>query len=84
MVYYLSCTFADLRSQLLPIYKLYKTQLRLKLKIMIMVLLGLGAVSSIAIIVRVKYLIDLSRLTSSSDGLATQHAVGTTRRNNLL
>ncbi|KAG8673659.1 hypothetical protein FPOAC1_006973 [Fusarium poae] len=69
---------------LLPIYKLYKTQLRLKLKIMIMVLLGLGAVSSIAIIVRVKYLIDLSRLTSSSDGLATQHAVGTTRRNNLL
>ncbi|RFN50697.1 putative integral membrane protein [Fusarium flagelliforme] len=63
---------------LLPIYMLYKTQLRLRLKIMIMVLLGLGAVSSIAIIVRLKYLIDLSRLTSASGGLASQEAVETT------
>jgi hypothetical protein len=45
---------------------------------MIMVLLGLGAVSSIAIIVRFKYLVDLSRLTSASGGLATQEAVETT------
>lgn len=54
---------------------LYKTQLRLKIKIMIMGLLGLGAVSSIAIIVRIKYLVDLSRLTSASGGLTTQDAV---------
>ncbi|KAL6915619.1 hypothetical protein FSST1_007114 [Fusarium sambucinum] len=63
---------------LLPVYMLYKTQLRLKIKIMIMVLLGLGAVSSIAIIVRIKYLVGLSRLTSASGGLATQDAVETT------
>ncbi|KAH7215269.1 hypothetical protein DER44DRAFT_715607 [Fusarium oxysporum] len=63
---------------LLPIYMLYKTQLRLRLKIMVMVLLGLGAVSSIAIIVRLKYLIDLSRLSLASGGLATQEAVKTT------
>ncbi|KAK2671397.1 hypothetical protein RAB80_013819 [Fusarium oxysporum f. sp. vasinfectum] len=63
---------------LLPIYMLYRTQLRLKLKIMVMVLLGLGAVSSIAIIVRLKYLIDLSRLSLASGGLATQEAVETT------
>ncbi|KAH7211240.1 hypothetical protein BKA60DRAFT_651022 [Fusarium oxysporum] len=62
----------------LPIYMLYRTQLRLKLKIMVMVLLGLGAVSSIAIIVRLKYLIDLSRLSLASGGLATQEAVETT------
>ncbi|RGP70053.1 integral membrane [Fusarium sporotrichioides] len=67
-----------MRYGLLPIYMLYKTQLRLKLKIMIMVLLGLGAVSSVAIIVRIKYLVDLSRLTSASGGLATQDAVETT------
>ncbi|EGU87839.1 hypothetical protein FOXB_01633 [Fusarium oxysporum f. sp. conglutinans Fo5176] len=63
---------------LLPIYRLYRTQLRLKLKIMVMVLLGLGAVSSIAIIIRLKYLIDLSRLSLASGGLATQEAVETT------
>ncbi|KAM0413856.1 hypothetical protein ACHAPD_007098 [Fusarium lateritium] len=63
---------------LLPVYMLYKTQLRLKLKIMIMVLLGLGAVSSIAIIVRIKYLVGLSKLTSASGGLATQDAAETT------
>ncbi|EMT62746.1 hypothetical protein FOC4_g10006383 [Fusarium odoratissimum] len=51
----------------------------LKLKIMVMVLLGLGAVkSSIAIIIRLKYLIDLSRLSLASGGLATQEAVETT------
>ncbi|EXK80666.1 hypothetical protein FOQG_14803 [Fusarium oxysporum f. sp. raphani 54005] len=63
---------------LFPIYMLYRTQLRLKLKIMVMVLLGLGAVSSIAIIVRLKCLIDLSRLSLASGGLATQEAVETT------
>ncbi|EXL54474.1 hypothetical protein FOCG_05341 [Fusarium oxysporum f. sp. radicis-lycopersici 26381] len=63
---------------LVPIYMLYRTQLRLKLNIMVMVLLGLGAVSSIAIIVRLKYLIDLSRLSLASGGLATQEAVETT------
>ncbi|KAF5703639.1 integral membrane protein [Fusarium mundagurra] len=52
--------------------------LRLRLKIVMMVLLGLGAVSSIAIIVRLKYLIDLSRLSLASGGLATQEAVETT------
>ncbi|KAM0401799.1 hypothetical protein ACHAQC_002492 [Fusarium culmorum] len=60
---------------LLPVYMLYKTQLRLKIKIMITVLLGRSAVSSIAIIVRIKYLVDLSRLTSASGGLATHDAV---------
>ncbi|KAJ4267253.1 hypothetical protein NW762_003357 [Fusarium torreyae] len=63
---------------LLPIYMLYKTQLRLRLKIMIMVLLGLGAVSSIAIIIRLKYLVELSRLASASGGLASQASVETT------
>ncbi|KAF5545700.1 integral membrane protein [Fusarium napiforme] len=63
---------------LLPIYMVYRTQLRLRLEIMVMVLLGLGAVSSIAIIVRLKYLIDLSRLSLASGGLATQEAVETT------
>ncbi|KAM0279346.1 hypothetical protein ACHAO9_011747 [Fusarium lateritium] len=60
---------------LLPIYILYKTPLHLKLKIMVMALLGLGALSSIAIIIRLKYLVDLSRLTSASGGLATQDSV---------
>ncbi|WXC61486.1 hypothetical protein SNK03_007358 [Fusarium graminearum] len=60
---------------LLSVCMLYKTQLRLKIKIMIMVLLGLGAVSSIAIIVRIKYLVDSSRLTWASESLTTQDSV---------
>ncbi|KAF4435944.1 hypothetical protein F53441_13372 [Fusarium austroafricanum] len=60
---------------LLPIYMLYRTQLPLKLKIMVIILLGLGALSSIVIIVRLKYLLILNKMTAASGGLATQDAV---------
>lgn len=71
----LSLIVSDCLLQLLSVCMLYKTQLCLKIKIMIMVLLGLGAVSSIAIIVRIKYLVDSSRLTWASESLTTQDSV---------
>ncbi|KAH6886336.1 hypothetical protein B0T10DRAFT_608019 [Thelonectria olida] len=63
---------------LLPIFMLYKTQLRLKLKISIMVLLGLGAVSSVATIIRFKYVLEVAQMTSASGGLASADIIQTT------
>ncbi|KAI5460388.1 hypothetical protein BGZ63DRAFT_246741 [Mariannaea sp. PMI_226] len=61
----------------LPVFMLYKTQLRLKLKISIMVLLGLGAVSSVATIIRLKYAIEVAQM-SADGGLANPDIIPTT------
>ncbi|KAF5007780.1 hypothetical protein FDECE_5904 [Fusarium decemcellulare] len=62
---------------LLPVHMLYKTQLRLKLKISILILLGLGALSSIATIVRLKFVISVAKL-SATGGLANPEVISQT------
>ncbi|KAF4473051.1 integral membrane [Fusarium albosuccineum] len=62
---------------LLPVHMLYKTQLRLKLKISILVLLGLGALSSIATIIRLKFVISVAKL-SATGGLANAEVISQT------
>ncbi|KAI1390397.1 uncharacterized protein F4822DRAFT_428734 [Hypoxylon trugodes] len=49
----------------LPILLLKGVQLSLRTKVSVMILLGLGIVSSIATVIRLKYLVDVAKLTTS-------------------
>ncbi|VUC32593.1 unnamed protein product [Clonostachys rosea] len=55
---------------LLPVYMLRKAQLRMKVKVTVMFLLGLGAVSSVATIIRLKFVVDVTRIQADG-GLAS-------------
>ncbi|KAH8664550.1 hypothetical protein BX600DRAFT_512571 [Xylariales sp. PMI_506] len=55
---------------LLPVWMLRKAQLNRRLKASIMILLGLGAVSSVATIIRLNFVIQVLKL-STSQGLAS-------------
>lgn len=49
----------------IPIFLLRGVQLTLKMKISIVILLGLGVVSSVATVIRLKYLVDVANLKSA-------------------
>ncbi|KXJ85063.1 hypothetical protein Micbo1qcDRAFT_106274, partial [Microdochium bolleyi] len=59
---------------LLPVYMLWKVQLKTKLKIFVLVLLGFGAVSSISTIMRLKFVIEISQMEESY-GLAAAKTI---------
>ncbi|KAI0161418.1 hypothetical protein GGR57DRAFT_357180 [Xylariaceae sp. FL1272] len=61
----------------IPIFLLRGVQLSTKVKISVIVLLGLGVISSIVTIIRLKYLVDVSRLTSAV-GVEAENAYLTT------
>ncbi|KAJ4297448.1 hypothetical protein N0V90_005339 [Kalmusia sp. IMI 367209] len=64
-----SISAMDIISSLLyatiPVFLLRGVQLSLKMKISIIILLGLGVVSSVATIIRLKYLVDVANLKSA-------------------
>lgn len=49
----------------LPVVLLRGVQLSLKMKISVFILLGLGVISSVATVVRLKYLVDVANLKSA-------------------
>ena len=49
----------------LPVYLLKGVQLSLRMKISVIILLGLGVVSSVATVIRLKYLVDVANLKSA-------------------
>lgn len=61
----------------LPVFLLKGVQLSTRMKASIIVLLGLGVVSSIATVIRLKYLIDVANLTSAT-GVEAANAYLTT------
>ncbi|CAK7218036.1 hypothetical protein SEUCBS140593_003407 [Sporothrix eucalyptigena] len=62
---------------LLPVYMLWQTNIPTKVKVSVMVLLGMGAVSSVATIIRLKYVIEVQNM-SSTGGLAAAQVIDTT------
>lgn len=62
---------------LLPVYMLWQTAIPIKVKISVMFLLGFGAVSSVATIVRLKYVIQVQQM-SSTGGLAAAQVIEVT------
>lgn len=62
---------------LLPVYMLWKTSIPIKVKVSVMLLLGLGAVSSVATIIRLRYVVIIQNL-SSTGGLAAAQVINTT------
>ncbi|CAK7212672.1 hypothetical protein SBRCBS47491_001546 [Sporothrix bragantina] len=62
---------------LLPVYMLWQTAIPLKVKISVIVLLGFGAISSVATIVRLKYVVQVQHM-SSTGGLAAAQVIDLT------
>lgn len=62
---------------LLPVYMLWQTAIPLKVKLSVIILLGFGAVSSVATIVRLKYVVEIQNM-STTGGLAAAQVVQTT------
>ncbi|CAK7234497.1 hypothetical protein SCUCBS95973_008957 [Sporothrix curviconia] len=62
---------------LLPVYMLWQTAIPFKVKMSVIVLLGFGAVSSVATIIRLKYVVEIQHM-SSADGLAAAQVIETT------
>ncbi|CAJ2508682.1 Uu.00g137080.m01.CDS01 [Anthostomella pinea] len=59
---------------LLPIWMLYGAKIAWRLKLSVMVLLGLGALSSVAIIIRLRYVVEVVQISTSA-GLASQEVI---------